>query len=148
MKISIFRLVGALGAVMVTTAAVPMCNKDGSESASSQSAAPATAATNSATISGPGLPADFPLDPHLSACKPMMSGPEVICDWHKVDGHEVYTFYHEALPKAGYTLLPGALEADVSKPSYRGVMAFKKGSAQGAVSISGGELSIQYLPHT
>ncbi len=119
MTIFALRLIGALGAVMVTTAA--------------------------ATAS-PGLPADFPLAPGLSACKPVVSGGEIICDWHGVDGHAVYTFYHAALPKAGYTLL-GALEGDVAKPSYRGVLGFKKGRAQGAVSIAGSNLSIQYLPH-
>ncbi len=147
MLISLFRLIGAVGAVIVTTAAVPMCGKDSSASASTQGVANATVATNPAATAGPGLPADFPLAPGLSACKPQVVGGEVICDWHGVDGHAVYTFYHEAVPRAGYTLL-GALEADVSKPSYRGGMGFKKGSAQGAVSISGGELSIQYLPHT
>ena len=145
MMISIFRLIGALGAVIVTTAAVPMCSKDSSASASTQGAANATVATNSAATAGPGLPADFPLAPGLSACKPQVVAGEVICDWHGVDGHAVYTFYHEALPKAGYTLLPGAIEGDVSKPSYRGVMGFKKGSAQGAVSITGGDVTIQIL---
>jgi hypothetical protein len=145
MMISIFRLIGALGAVMVTTAAVPMCSNDSSASATAQSAANPTVATNSATTSGSGLPVDFPLDPKLSACKPIITGPEVICDWHNVDGHAGYTFYHEALPKAGYTLLPGAMEGDVSKPSYRGAMGFKKGNVQGAVSITGGELSIQVI---
>ncbi len=148
MLISTFRLIGAVGAVIVTTAAVPMCGKDSSASASTQSVANATVATNAAATAGPGLPADFPLAPGLSACKPQVVGGEVICDWHGVDGHAVYTFYYEALPRAGYTLLPGALEGDVSKPSYRGVMGFKKGSAQGAVSIAGGDVTIQYLPHT
>lgn len=151
MMISIFPLIGALGAVMVTTAAVPMCSKDGSAAASTQSAANATSAATSAptvaTTAGPGLPADFPLAPGLSACKPLVSGGEIICEWHGVDGHAVYTFYHEALPKAGYALLPGAMEGDVSKPSYRGAMGFKKGSAQGAVSIVRGDVTIQYLPH-
>ena len=147
MMISIFRLIGALGAVIVTTAAVPMCSKDSSASASTQSAANATLARNTAATAGPGLPADFPLAPGLSACKPQVVGGEVLCDWHGVDGHAVYTFYHEALPKAGYTLLPGALEGDVSKPSYRGIMGFTKGAAKGAVSIMGGDVTIQYLPH-
>lgn len=144
------RLIRTLGAVMVTTAAMPMCSEDGSAAASTQNAAnaasDATSAQTLAAIAGPGLPADFPLAPGLSACKPQMSGGEVVCDWHNVDGHAVYTFYHKALPKAGYTLL-GALEGDVSKPSYRGVLGFKKGSAQGAVSIAGSNLTIQYLPH-
>lgn len=97
------------------------------------------------TLAGPGLPSDFPLAPGLSACKPTVVGPEVICDWKSVDGHAVYTFYHEALPKAGYTLLPGALEGDVAKPSYRGVMGFKKGAVQGAVSIVGTGVTIQVI---
>ncbi|MEP6573794.1 MAG: hypothetical protein ABJD11_13910 [Gemmatimonadota bacterium] len=114
--------------------------------ASTTGLATAFALAITALSASPGLPADFPLAPGLSACKPRVVGGEVICDWHGVDGHAVYTFYHEALPKAGYTLL-GALEGDVSKPSYRGVMGFKKGSAQGAVSIAGSDLTIQYLPH-
>jgi hypothetical protein len=147
MKISIIQAIGAVSLVMVTTAAVPMCSKDSSGSASTQSAANATVATISAPSSGSGLPADFPMAPGLSACKAIVSGGEIICEWHGVDGHAMYTFYHEALPKAGYTLLPGALEGDIAKPSYRGAMGFKKGSAQGAVSIVGGDLTIQYLPH-
>lgn len=102
MMISIFRLIGALGAVMVTTAAVPMCNSD-SASASTQSAANTTSATTSAptlaTTAGPGLPADFPLAPGLSACKPIVVGGETVCEWHGVDGHAIYTFYHDALPE-------------------------------------------------
>jgi hypothetical protein len=147
MTISIIQAIGAISLVMVTTAAVPMCNSDSGDSASTQSAANATAATIPVQRTGPGLPADFPLAPGLSACKPLVASGEIICEWHGVDGHAVYTFYHEALPKAGYTLLPGALEGDVSTPSYRGAMGFKKGSAQGAVSIVGGDLTIQYLPH-
>jgi len=147
MTISIIQAIGAVSLVMVTTAAVPMCSNDSSASASTQSAANATVATISATSAGPGLPADFPLAPGLSPCNPVVASGEIICEWHGVDGHAIYTFYHEALPKAGYTLLPGALEGDVSKPSYRGAMGFKKGSAQGAVSIVGGDLTIQYLPH-
>lgn len=147
MTISIIQAIGAVSLVLVTTAALPMCSKDSGGSASTQSAANATVATNSAATAGPGLPADFPLAPGLSVCKPIVASGEIICEWHGVDGHAVYTFYHEALPKAGYTLLPGALEGDVSKPSYRGVMGFTKGSAQGAVSITGSDLTIQYLPH-
>jgi hypothetical protein len=149
--VSIIQAIGAIGLALVTTAAVPECSKDNSASASTQSAASATsAATFAPTLaatSGPGLPSDFPLAPGLSACKPQVVSGEAICEWHGMDGHAVYTFYHEALPKAGYTLLPGALEGDVSKPSYRGAMGFKKGSAQGAVSIVGGDVTIQYLPH-
>lgn len=151
MKISILQAIAAVSLVMVTTAAVPMCSKDSGASASTSSAANANSAATSAptlaAIDGPGLPADFPLAPGLSACKAIVSGGEIICEWHGVDGHAIYTFYHEALPKAGYTLLPGALEGDVAKPSYRGAMGFKKGSAQGAVSIVGGTVTIQYLPH-
>lgn len=147
MKISIIQAIGAASLVMVTTAAVPMCSNDSGVSASTQSAVNATVATTLVASSGSGLPADFPMAPGLSACKAIVSGGEVICEWHGVDGHAIYTFYHEALPKAGYTLLPGALEGDVAKPSYRGGMGFKKGSAQGAVSIVGGDLTIQCLPH-
>jgi hypothetical protein len=93
---------------------------------------------------GPGLPADFPLAPHLAACKPIVSGPEIICDWHDVaDGHAVFTFYMQALPKAGYTILPGA--AETSSPTERGVIAFKKGGIQGAITIAGADVSIQVL---
>jgi hypothetical protein len=145
MKISIIQAIGAVSLVMVTTAAVPMCSKDSGASGSTQSAARATVATISATTSGSGLPADFPMAPGLSACKAIVSGGETICEWHGVDGHAIYTFYHEALPKAGYTLLDGAQE--VTTPNYMGAMGFKKGSAKGAVSITGGDLTIQYLPH-
>ncbi|HEY7861461.1 MAG: hypothetical protein ACHQRL_07915 [Gemmatimonadales bacterium] len=149
MMISIIRLIGALGAVMVTTIAVPMCNSDSSASASTQSAANAasvpTSAQTVAATAGPGLPADFPLAPGLSACKPTVVGGEIICEWHSVNGHAIYTFYHEALPKAGYTLVHGAQE--VTTPRYQAGMGFKKGSAQGAVYIVGGDLTIQYLPH-
>ncbi|MGH7632260.1 MAG: hypothetical protein ACRENC_00925, partial [Gemmatimonadaceae bacterium] len=84
-----------------TAAAMPMCAKDDSAPATppaSSAAAPAT--------TGPGLPSDFPLMKGLAACKPLVTGPEVTCEWHGVNGHAVYTFYHAALPKAGYTLLP------------------------------------------
>jgi hypothetical protein len=92
---------------------------------------------------GPGLPADFPLAPTLTACKPIVTGPEVICDWHHVDGPKVYKFYHDSLPKAGYTLLPGA--GEVTTPNYRGAMGFKKGKSQGAVTIVGSDLTIQVI---
>ena len=64
-----------------------------------------------ALTSGPGLPGDFPLAPGLQPCVPQVVGPEVICDWHHIDGHAVYTFYSTALAKAGYTIVPGAGEA-------------------------------------
>jgi hypothetical protein len=147
MTLSIIQAIGAVGLVMVSTAAVPMCSKDNGGSASTQSAGGASVATTSATMAtttaGPGLPADFPLDPALSPCKPVIAGPEVSCDWHGVDGHQVYAFYIEALPKAGYGLIPGSIEGNVGKPSYRGAIRFKKGSVLGAVNISGGYVSIQ-----
>jgi hypothetical protein len=149
MTISITHAIGAVSLALVTAAARPTCSKDSSASASTTSAASATststAAPSPAATAGPGLPADFPLAPGLSACKPNVVGGEIICEWHGVNGHAIYTFYHDALPKAGYTLLPGAQE--VMTPHYIGAMGFKKGSAQGAVSIAGGDLTIQYLPH-
>jgi hypothetical protein len=96
-----------------------------------------------AATAGPGLPADFPLAPGLSACKPIVTGPEIICDWHHVDGPKVYKFYHDSLPKVGYTLLPGASEA--TKPNYLGAMGFRKGKSQGAVTITGTDLTIQII---
>ncbi len=95
---------------------------------------------------GPGLPADFPLAPHLAACQPIVQGPEVICDWHNAVGHALFTFYMEALPKAGYTLLPGAQE--VALPREFAAIGFKKGGIQGAITITGTDVSIQVLyPH-
>jgi hypothetical protein len=92
-----------------------------------------------------GLPSDFPLPPGLSPCKPVIISKEVICEWHNVDQHAMYAFYLAALPKAGYTLLPGAQEAKT--PSfYLAAMGFTKGSAQGAVTINGGkDLIVQVL---
>lgn len=149
MTISIIHAIGAVSLALATAAARPTCSKDSSASASTNSAANATATSTSASgpaaTAGPGLPADFPLASGLSACKPIVVGGQIICQWHGVDGHTIYTFYHEALPKAGYTLLPGAQE--VTTPHYMGAIGFKKGSAQGAVSIAGGDLTIQYLPH-
>ena len=92
---------------------------------------------------GPGLPADFPLAPSLPACKPIVSGPEVICDFEKVDGHAVFTFYMQALPKAGYTILDGS--AEQSTPKELGAIGFKKGDVQGAITITGSNVSIQVL---
>lgn len=90
-----------------------------------------------------GLPADFPIAPGLSACHPIVTGPEVICDWKGVDGHAVYMFYHDALPKAGYTLLPGAGEQ--TSPSEMGAIGFKKGSVSGAITVRGTSVTIQVL---
>jgi hypothetical protein len=92
---------------------------------------------------GPGLPAGFPQAPGLTACKPIVTGPETICEWHHVDGPKMYKFYHDSLPKAGYTLLPGANE--VTTPHYLGAMGFKKGKTQGAVTIAGTDLTIQVI---
>jgi hypothetical protein len=130
----------AFSIVMVTTAAVPACSEaDGAPPESHN-----TISSGAAATAGPGLPADFPLAPGLSACKPIVMGRQIICRWHGVDSHAVYTFYHEALPKAGYALLPGASE--VLSPHYLGTMGFKKGQSQGAVvTIDNGELSIQII---
>ena len=92
---------------------------------------------------GPGLPADFPLAPGLPACRPIVTGPEVICDFHQVDGHAVFTFYMQALPKAGYTILDGAGEQ--STPKEFGAIGFKKGDVQGAITITGPDVSIQVI---
>lgn len=134
---SLIRIIGVLAAVVATTAA--MCNKD---AAATPAGTTATTASAPATPA-PGLPADFPMAPGLSACKPIVQGPEVICEWHNVNGHAIYTFYHDALPKAGYTLLPGAQE--VLTPHYLGAIGFKKGNVQGAVSIPGTDLTIQVI---
>jgi hypothetical protein len=85
-----------------------------------------------------GLPGDFPLPPGLSPCKPVILSKEVTCEWHNVDQHAMYTFFLAALPKAGYTLLPGAQEAK-TPTFYMAAMGFTKGSAQGAVTINGGK---------
>lgn len=142
MKISIIQAIGPVCLALVTTAGVSAHGRDTAASTSTPSATHAT----SASTAPPGLPADFPLAPGLSACKPIVVASEIICDWHGVDGHAMYVFYHDALPKAGYTLLPGASEA--SQPHYLGVMGFKKGALQGAVSITGGDLTIQILTGT
>jgi hypothetical protein len=84
----------------------------------------------------------------LKPCKPLVASGEIICDWHGVaDGAAIYKFFLKALPKAGYTLLPGTLKE--VPPNYHGYLGlgFKKGTAQGAVTIASGDLSIQYLPH-
>jgi hypothetical protein len=145
MRISILQAAGALGVVMATTAALPTCNKDGGEQPASQSAPAAAAATPASAA--PGLPADFPIAPGLSPCNPRDAGGEIICEWHNVDGHAIYKFYLEALPKAGYTVLPGMKQ--VPPPDYKGPLGlgFRKGSAQGGLTIASGTLTIQYLPH-
>jgi|HubBroStandDraft_2_1064218.scaffolds.fasta_scaffold15815_3 hypothetical protein len=94
-----------------------------------------------ALASGPGLPGDFPLAPGLQPCVPQVVGPEVICDWHHIDGHAVYTFYSTALVKAGYTIVPGAGEA--TSPREFGAIGFKKTGIQGAVTVVGTDLTIQ-----
>ncbi|MDQ2931496.1 MAG: hypothetical protein M3Y05_11880 [Gemmatimonadota bacterium] len=58
--------------------------------------------------------------------------------------HAMYTFYHDALPKAGYALLPGSDEANTPS-NYMGAMGFKKGSIQGSVVIRGGDMTIQLI---
>jgi hypothetical protein len=139
----IFHIIGGLGVVMATTAAIPKHNTNDNPLAASQNAISTAAPAGS----GPGLPADFPIPPGLKPCKPLVASGEIICDWHGVgDGRPIYNFYLKALPKAGYTLLrvKEELPADYKGPLALG---FKKGSAQGAVTIAGGDLSIQYLPH-
>jgi hypothetical protein len=151
MTISIIKAIGAAGLVLVTSAALPECNNDSRSSTSAHSTAIVTSAAPSARpvalIAGPELPADFPLPPGLSSCKPIDAGGEIICEWQNVDVRAIYNFYLEALPKAGYTLLGGFQKAP--PPDYHGPLSlgFKKGSAQGAVTVVGGKLTIQYLPH-
>ena len=144
---SIIQAACAMSLLVATTAAAPTCSKDGDASAATQnvasaSAAPAAAlsATSSATS---GLPADFPMAPGLSPCRPIVTGPETICEWHNVDGHAIYTFYHEALPKAGYTLRKGA--GEVTSPHYLGIIGFEKGKLKGAVTIPNTDLTIQVV---
>ena len=92
---------------------------------------------------GPGLPADFPLAPNLAACQPIVQGPEVICEWHHADAHAVFTFYMQALPKAGYKILDGA--GETSTPHELGAIGFSKGDVQGAITVTGTDVSIQVL---
>ena len=123
------RIVAAFGFLLLTSASC-MC----SDSAYAQSATGVT-----------GLPSDFPLPPGLSPCKPHIVSKEIICEWHNVDQHAMYAFYIAALPKAGYTLLPGAQEAK-TPTFYMAAMGFKKGSTTGAVTINGGkDLMVQVL---
>jgi hypothetical protein len=99
-----------------------------------------------ATAGGTGLPADFPVPPGLSPCKPLMVSGQVICEWHNVDQHAMYAFYLAALPKAGYILLPGAQEANEGT-YYLAAIGFTKGKTQGALTInSAKDLTIQVLP--
>jgi hypothetical protein len=102
-----------------------------------------------AMAGGAGLPADFPLPPGLSPCNPIVmdgknkEGRQIDCEWHNVDQHAVYTFYLAALPKAGYTLLPGAQEVD--QPSFHmAAIYFEKGKYKGAMIINGAkDLTVQ-----
>lgn len=143
MTISVRRFIGALGVVTVTTGAVPnYCSDNGASSASRSSSAPAPVSAAAATA-GPGLPADFPLAPGLSACLPLMVNHEVICDWHGVDTRAVYDFYHDALPKAGYILDGGKM--DRSAPHEPGQLSFKKGNVTGAVLVIDSDLKIEVI---
>jgi len=143
MTISIGRIIGALGMVAVTTAAVPnYCSDNGASSASRSASAPDPVSAAAATA-GPGLPADFPLAPGLSACRPLVINHEVICDWHGVDTRAVYDFYHDALPKAGYTLVGGKM--DSSAPHEAGQLSFKKGAVTGAVLVIDSDLKIEVI---
>ena len=141
MPISTLQIIGALTIAMATTAALPTCSKDDSATAES----PSATSTAALVTTGPGLPADFPLPPGLSPCKPLVASGEIICEWHGQDGRAIYKFYLAALPKAGYTLIRAKEEPP---PDYNGVLGlgFKKGKAQGAVTIARGDLTIQYLP--
>jgi hypothetical protein len=147
--VSIIQAVGAAGLALMTTAAVPMCNSDSGLSRNG-AASVVSAASSTPTVAAtarPGLPADFPFPPGLSPCKPVDAGGEIICEWHNVDGHAVYNFYLEALPKAGYALLPGAPKKMPTENHGPLSLGFKKGTAQGAVTVAAGNLTIQYLPH-
>ena len=98
-----------------------------------------------ATPASAGLPADFPVPPGLSPCKPLVMGREVICEWHNVERHAIYAFYLAALPKAGYTLLPGAGEVNQA-PYYLAEIGFTKGKTKGALRIdSAKDLKVQIL---
>ncbi|HWW86885.1 MAG TPA: hypothetical protein VNZ26_24990 [Vicinamibacterales bacterium] len=48
-------------------------------------------------------------------------------------GHAVFTFYIQALPKAGYTILPGA--AEIPSQSEQAAIGFKKGSADVTIQV-------------
>jgi hypothetical protein len=97
------------------------------------------------TANGTGLPADFPVPPGLSPCKPTVVGGEVICEWHNVDQHAMYVYYLAALPKAGYTLLPGAQEVNEAT-YYLAAIGFTKAKTQGALTIDNAKvLTVQVL---
>lgn len=145
MKISLIHAIGTVSLALATIAAGPSCSKDTSGATSTNDAVSANSAPPSASATGPGLPADFPIAPGLSPCKPVDASAEIICEWHNVDQHAMFTFYRDALPKAGYTVLPGAQETPA--PHSLAAIGFKKGSAKGAVTIAGGTLTIQYLAH-
>lgn len=145
MTIAVSRIIGALGVVTVTTAAVPnYCSDNGASSASRSASATAPAPVSAgAATAGPGLPADFPLAPGLSACVPLVVNHEVICDWHGVDTPAIYDFYHDALPKAGYALVGGTM--DRSAPHAPGQLSFKKGNVTGAVLVVDSDLKIEVI---
>ncbi|HWT44333.1 MAG TPA: hypothetical protein VN085_00150 [Vicinamibacterales bacterium] len=150
MPTSILHIIGALSVAMATTPAIPTCSANPRQPAAPHN----TISTAALATAGPGLPADFPIPPGLTPCKPLDASGEIICDWHGVaDGVAIYKWYLEALPKAAYTLLPNreslAATLKALPPDYHGFLSlgFKKGSAQGAVTIVSGKLSIQYLPH-
>lgn len=142
MTISASRIIGALGVITVTTAAVPTCSDTGASSAAQNASAPAPVSAAVATA-GSGLPADFPLAPGLSACRPIVVNHESICDWHGVDTPAVYDFYHDALPKAGYALVGGTM--DRSAPHKPGQISFKKGNVTGAVLVVDSDLKIEVI---
>lgn len=136
MALSIIQIIGALGVVIVTTAAVSTCGND-------SGASPASQRASAAATGGPGLPADFPLAPGLSACHPIVITHEVICEWHGVDTPAVYDFYHDALPRAGYTLSGDKM--DRSAPHQPGQLPFKKGNVSGAVLVIDSDLKIEAI---
>lgn len=142
MTISASRIIGALGVITVTTAAVPTCSDNGASSAAQSASAPAPVSAAAATA-GSGLPADFPMAPGLSACRPIVVNHEIICDWHGVDTPAIYDFYHDALPKAGYALVGGKM--DRSAPHEPGQISFKKGNVTGAVLVIDSDLKIEVI---
>ena len=144
MTISVARIIGALGVVTVTAGAAPTQCGDNSSSSASARASVSTPVLEAAATAGPGLPADFPLAPGLSACHPIVIKHEVICDWHGVDTRAVYDFYHDALPKAGYTLETGG-RMERSAPHMPGQLPFKKGKVTGAVLVIDSDLKIEVI---